>query len=80
MNHHSFENKQNMWFTNGTSGGAYLTFSYCRKTITFLLMSEAVTVTVFHNMTMFFEAHSRMVDTIIVGIWFLEALVFLKLN
>jgi len=67
-----------MWFTNGTSGGTYLTFIYCRKTITFLLMSEAVTVTVFHNRTMFFEAHSRMVDTIIVGFWFLEALVFLK--
>jgi hypothetical protein len=76
VNHHSFENKQNMWFTNGTGGGAYLTFSYCRKTIAFLLMSEAVTVTVFHNMTMFFAAHSRKVDTIIVEMWFPEALVF----
>ena len=38
-----------MWFTNGTDGGAYLTFSYCRKTVAFLLMSEAVTVTVSHN-------------------------------
>jgi len=65
-----------MWFTNGTSGGAYLIFSYCRKTIAFLLMSEAVTVTVFHNRTMFFAAHSRRVDTIIVGILFPEALVF----
>ena len=65
-----------MWFTNCTGGGGYLTFSYCRKTIAFLLMSEAVTVTVFHNMTMFFAAHSRKVDTIIVEMWFPEALVF----
>ena len=64
-----------MWFTNCTGGSGYLTFSYCRKTIAFLLMSEAVTVTVFHNMTMFFAAHSRMVDTIIVEMWFPEALV-----
>lgn len=24
-----------MWFTNATGGGAYLTFSYCRKTVPF---------------------------------------------